>query len=516
MSHHRNLQERKNFYQTTSADHGSENEHRNQNENGKFEHMGYMNNEQNPQIKITQQALNYAVGHHLPPIHIMCQPKLTDHNKAKELIRDLLSYIDENFRKINKNYNHPLGFEYWYIDKNGDLTCFTKQNELFIFLCIEQNYPKSINSIELQLLKPKHLPGHHSLVLKYVPNYVSIDDIKNEIGITKESIYNLEEMNGSKTDKYRHLRLEINSTTEYNELVKKGGMTIDGLIIEVKEFLSPPRILICTRCNDPGHIRKYCKFEYEACRRCGEDRNIGEHKQCKLCCQRCNQQHMATDYQCQYIIEYRRLLLQQLKQKPYLLPPNVQIFIPTEYRERNTKNNKVIVNPTTNDNMTNNQAKKKNQQETFNSNVFNWPLLPNDRSRNNLDESSIWKEIKRNQEEIEKIKEKFEHDMLHLRTKYNENLNKLKTSIQIIAAQSKYHNENIERCYSSINGFIPILSSTFEVFMKILSRDELSSINNHNNNEIQTILHQKQMNNLTENQGQLLLQAVNSISVDNE
>ncbi|CAF1427929.1 unnamed protein product, partial [Rotaria magnacalcarata] len=233
-------------------------------------------------------------------------------------------------------------------------------------------------------------------------------------------------MNGSKTSKFRHIRIEIKSSVDYEKLMRKGGLTIDGQIFELNEFLPPPRILICSKCNDPGHssvdyeklmrqggltidgqifelneflppprilicskcndpghVRKDCKFEYDACRRCGDDRSIGNHNECIISCHRCKQNHSATDYQCQYLIEYRRMLLQQLKQKPYLIPPNVKLFVPTEYRKDGDNDNKIVSSRIAKSNtnefnktMINNQ----NNPIPFNINRHAWPTLEKQQS----------------------------------------------------------------------------------------------------------------------------------------
>lgn len=93
---------------------------------------------------ISQHALNYAVETHSPPIHIKCNPKIEEHQKEKEMIKALFLYIEKDFRKMNNHYNLPLGFEYWFIDKNGALTCYTKHTELFVYLCESQNYPPKL------------------------------------------------------------------------------------------------------------------------------------------------------------------------------------------------------------------------------------------------------------------------------------------------------------------------------------------------------------------------------------
>ncbi|CAF1359034.1 unnamed protein product [Rotaria sordida] len=180
-----------------------------------------------------------------------------------------------------------------------------------------------------------------------------------------------------------------------------------------------------------------------------------------------------------------------------------------------------------------------NQQIPFNIKSFSWPALSINEQNNNLNVSSeeaIWSELKRTQSEIEKINVNFENKVKNLQSKYNDNIIKLKTSIQVLTAQTKYHNENIERCYSAMNKFIPILSTTFDIAQKMISNlDSSTTKKNRNQNEIQILLQQiatsienlneynnlltmnkNQMKNLSEQQGQLLLPAVNNITIDNE
>ena len=104
-------------------------------------------------------------------------------------------------------------------------------------------------------------------------------------------------------------------------------------MIEIQKFLAPPKLLLCSKCNGPGHVKRDCHFDYEACRRCGNDRTLGEHKQCTILCHRCNQSHLATNYSCPALIEYRKALIQHIRMNPHLIPPNVKLLVP-----RATKN----------------------------------------------------------------------------------------------------------------------------------------------------------------------------------
>ena len=68
-----------------------------------------------------------------------------------------------------------------------------------------------------------------------------------------------------------------------------------------------------------------------------------EHKECPIRCHHCGKEHMSTDYRCLLINEFRNQLIIELKNNPEKLPQNIQLFIPSQYRNRNDKM-KVIQN----------------------------------------------------------------------------------------------------------------------------------------------------------------------------
>ncbi|CAF1032902.1 unnamed protein product, partial [Didymodactylos carnosus] len=76
---------------------------------------------------------------------------------------------------------------------------------------------------------------------------------------------------------------------------------------------------------------------------CGDDKNNDkDHKQCEICCRYCGRNHLSTDYNCVVITEYRLKVISEIKHHPECLPPNVQLFIPSQYRdfiERSKKDN---------------------------------------------------------------------------------------------------------------------------------------------------------------------------------
>ncbi|CAF3825630.1 unnamed protein product [Rotaria sp. Silwood1] len=492
------------------------------------------NENRNSVISISQHALLYAIENHLLPIKIECHPKINQNQQGNEIIKALFGFIEKDFRQKNKQYQYPLGFEYWYVNKNGDLICYTKYTELFVYLCEPQNYPTSVGNTNITPSRPRHLPSQHSIVLKFVPNYITKEEIETEIETSIKSVFNIEEMKGSMTEKSRHVRLELTSIDEYNSILNNGGITINGHLIEAHEFLSPPRLLICSKCNDPGHIRRNCNFQYDACRRCGKDRTVGEHKECIICCHRCNQNHLSTDYKCPFLVDYRRSLLYKLKDQPNLLPPNMHIFIPSECRERGVKNNKILCNPS---NKLNNSSIHKNASQFYLSNHV-WPALGKvtDGNINSpLNEHSLWNELKSKQNEINKINEEFNIKIQHLQAKYDDHMKKMSSILMIISQQVKVQNEGIERCHTTINEVLPILSSTLEVFQRIITKPGMFNNNENNNTENQSVLNhisqslefikdrndllttnQRVLNSLVEQQNALMIQGINSLISNNE
>ena len=110
------------------------------------------------------------------------------------------------------------------------------------------------------------------------------------------------------------------------------------------------------------------------------------------------------------------------------------------------------------------------QQLPFNINSHNWPLLQKHRSSvtDLTSDEGLWNEINK-QNEIEKLREEFNNKFKQHQTKYDDNINKIKSILLIISAQSKYQNEIVEHCYTIINDFIPLLSSTLTLLQKLIA-----------------------------------------------
>ncbi|CAF0995819.1 unnamed protein product [Rotaria sp. Silwood1] len=422
--------------------------------------------------EISLHALHYAVEQQLPPIKINCEPRINNHSQGVLLIKQLFLHIEKDFRQVNKMYKHSLGFEYWFVDKQGNLVCFTREPELYVYLCDIEHYPSSLHSINISPEIPKHLPPQYSVLLKSVSNSISYNDILDDIKSIYPSLFKLEEMNGTRKEQSRHIRMDLKDKHQYDKIINEGVLTLHGQLIEVSEFLAPPRLLICSKCNDPGHIRKNCKFQYDACRRCGQDRWIGEHKDCRIHCHRCeSNDHMANDYKCPYIAEYRKKLVLKLKQHPELLPPNVQLFVPSECRQRGGQVSRMI---------TNRSHFEKNliRDQPYVYNSEGWNSLPQPKGQmpyrhlsqtsitnNNMNNIQMLDEIKKTSSECERLKMEMEKKDAEVKEKL-EQQNKHFQQILVVATQLIHQQANM------LEQFTKAVNETLSVVQQVINNND--------------------------------------------
>ena len=360
------------------------------------------------------------------------------------------------------------------------------------------NYPGKLTTTTIYPCPPKRLPPQCSIILKFVPCEISVDEIKEEVGSKYKSLFDIEEMRGTISRRNRHIRIDLTSHEEYVKILNGGVIAIDGQLIEVHEFLAPPRLLICSKCNTPGHIKKECKKEFDICRRCGKDRSVGEHKECIIQCHHCNGNHDATSFTCPLISDFRRELITKLKNKPSLLPRNVQLFIPNEYRSRGEKSGRILVNNTA---VIQTQHQ---QQQVPRYNQTEWPNMNGNSettaypsavwNSSTLERNNIWNEMAKTQSEFNVLKERFVKQEINLITKFNEQKFQLGSLLTVISVQVQQQNEGLKSVYSTLNKMIPITIKSLEMCLNISLRNaqNLNDVDDQEKLALGTIMQQIQ------------------------
>ncbi|CAF4010967.1 unnamed protein product [Rotaria sordida] len=258
---------------------------------------------------ITNYALDYASNYHFSPFKLECNPQIKERKEGKKLINDLMKFITRGFLTQNPCFSKDIFVDLWWIDLEGNIQLIIKTTDLYVYLCKKDRYPNEVNHVKINPIPPTRLPPQHTVIIKWVNNLFTDDDISDELNMKFESIFSIESMYGLINEKNRHIKVEILDKKEHMKILNSGKINLGGHLYSVDEFLPSPRILICNRCNLPGHTKKSCRnSDVDICRRC------------------------ANDYKCKVIEEYRRELIEELKKHPERMPPEVQLFIPTEYR----------------------------------------------------------------------------------------------------------------------------------------------------------------------------------------
>jgi hypothetical protein len=418
------------------------------------------------QNHISKQAINYATDTHFPPIKIVCTPKVQKQNGAG-FVQSLIKHIEKKFKNENPMCKNLLAFDAWWINTEGDMVLLTKCIEIFIYLCITTNYPNEINNIKIEPQLPKKLPSPCSVLIKFVHNNISIEDINQEIKEKYVSQYSCCEMLGSKTNRMRHIRVDFTDRNDYNTILTNGQISLFSQLYEVHEFLEAPKLLICSKCNSPGHMKKQCQLNFERCRRCSGDRKIGDHSECPIKCQHCQGEHISTSYKCPVLVDYQYELIKELKRHPERLPEHIQLFIPVRCRDRNDRSYIIT-----------NDSRNRQKGRVFNTNEQFWPQINPD--AHSVVNNSITDELKA-------TRGTFNKELNKINIKYEKQINTFKERWHLVAQQIKTQNEMINNISTTTLACImpmgiELLKNTYEVIQTLSENEQNETTKNKLNN----------------------------------
>jgi hypothetical protein len=433
--------------------------------------------------KISNYALNYAADYYYPPFKLECEPKIMDKKQGVKMMNELVNHIRNDFLRANPLFSKPILVDLWWIDFEGNLQMIIKTTELYVYLCKNERYPCELNKVKIKPIPPAYLPPQHSVILKWINNSITDQEIKEELDINYKSIHSISTMNGTLNDRTRHVKIELNDKKEYETLLNRRKINLLGQSFDVDEFLPAPKILICGRCNQPGHVKKTCSNStYDICRRCGGNRsNIDEHKECPIKCHHCGAEHLSTDYKCPLINEYRSQLILELKKHPEKLPQHVQLFIPSQYRDKNDKS-KIIQNKTT-----------LHHQQQYNINDQNqWPSsISSSPDKNTIINQNLNETIKSLNNELQELKRRFEEDQQRLKSKYSEHINSINQTWLIIQQQQQTQQQMISVVNNNMKQivFSTCMKTTSSIY-NVLNRMKIQKNCNDYDDEIRQLENQ--------------------------
>jgi hypothetical protein len=179
---------------------------------------------------------------------------------CKKFVINLFKYIEKDFRKNYPGNQQTLGFHHWWTDSAGKMLYgVTNDIDLYIYLCNQNRYLTQIDKVKLKPDPPKRLPLQQTVVIQFVPKELHKEEIQDELKELFPSLFTIDKMMGTMRSSSRHIRGEFYRTEDYNKIINDGKIGLQGQIFEVEEYSPPPKILICSKCNTPGHMKRTCQ-----------------------------------------------------------------------------------------------------------------------------------------------------------------------------------------------------------------------------------------------------------------
>ncbi|CAF0961272.1 unnamed protein product [Didymodactylos carnosus] len=396
-------------------------------------------------------------------IRIQCSPALRSKETGVQFIKDFMKYIESNFRAEYPGHKDPIGLDQWWLQGDGNFFCgVTDDIDFYMYLCDDSHYPISIGNVQIKLEPPKQLPVQNSVIIKFVPTSISKDDVLDEVKSRFSSIFMTNEMKGSTRSSARHIRVIFKQQNEYKKILYEGRIVIQGLVLDVDEYLPPPKILICMKCNLPGHIKKACQAPYSICRRCGQDKDNGDnHTECVIQCHHCRGNHISTDYKCPTIVNFRKNLLDKLKNNADKLPLHVRMFIPIDCRKPNDRDRILTFS----------RCEYSAPPITTSSNSSHPPTMNYWTSRQEAANTSLSKEyldpaIRAFDNELNTIKKDFDEEKKRINSLYEKQMETVKKGWLILQQQVRVQNE----CLASMQ---QIISTTIDCTVNLSTTNNI-------------------------------------------
>ncbi|CAF1304189.1 unnamed protein product, partial [Didymodactylos carnosus] len=369
------------------------------------------NEQQQQQGRMSRFALDYAANSHFQSFKIECNPKITDPKQATKFIQELTNSIKPEFLKQNPMYSRAVQFDLWWLDKNNDLEIIIKSTELYVYLCKPDRFPKKIMNIELKSSPPKHLPPQHTAILKWLSNTVSIEDLKFN------SIFSIEEMTGTVTNRTRHVKIELLDKKEYDDLLNGGQLNVQG-------------------------------------------------------------DHVSTDFRYPVIQDFRRQLIDELRKHPERLPPDTQLFIPSDFRQQNDRTKSIQSLKST--------APVLVPLPADRNNLAAYPPLqsstaPNFPQTTSIVTSNFSETIKSFRDELNQIKTKYEEEQKRIKEKYKDYLLSMNQGLLVIQQEIQTQKEMItslsnavdQTLFSTCEKTTSIICNVLKKIKKAINANEL-------------------------------------------
>ncbi|CAF0974703.1 unnamed protein product [Didymodactylos carnosus] len=228
---------------------------------------------------ISHQAHRFAETRYaFPPFIIKFNQNVTEN----VIIQDL----EQHYKNIN---NINIKFDGYRLKQKHDLLLFVKNRESFAALFDEKTWPQT---------------------------FTTADDLLRDIQVDHLDVINAFRIINKEKQSTTLVRLDIRNPTTMNDLLHKKFIYVNNVRYSLMEYVSPVKVLLCSKCFEIDHFRSSCTHQLDVCKTCGEEvADIKQHLlQCnkRQNCVRCNGDHESNDVRCPLIKSYRSALTESL------------------------------------------------------------------------------------------------------------------------------------------------------------------------------------------------------------
>ena len=182
-------------------------------------------------------------------------------------------------------------------------------------LVASEKWPKQINGIDIEVLKPKYIPDSFVLVVRYVPKDIDETFVATEIQRTIASAARIKRIDYAYQRKTNDFRFDVKDYQEYSSALQLGRIAIGYSWLMITQFLSGNRLTYCTKCWKIGHLRNKCSTSSK-CRICLDSFQENTTHECRNepKCAQCDGNHHSLDNQCLVIQEYKKQLKEDVEE----------------------------------------------------------------------------------------------------------------------------------------------------------------------------------------------------------
>jgi len=204
-----------------------------------------------------------------------------------------------------------------------------KNKEDYHKLCDSKIWPAELQEQRVSVTLPKFIPEHFTLVVRYVPQEFSVDQVAKEVKKSANTVDNFRAIIYPYKRGTNDFRFTVSDPDEYNGLLRLGHIGVGNKLCIITTYKPANKLTFCNKCWSLGHIRSECQYSGQKCKFCLQDYKDGHNEICskQYQCAQCQQDHYSLDSKCKVIQEYRTNLNKAVKQataEGIVKPPQVE------------------------------------------------------------------------------------------------------------------------------------------------------------------------------------------------